>query len=62
MPRRSPKITQVEMARTLKAAENAEFEIGGYIVNHQSGEMTVFAKGAEPDGGPVEIDKMLGMK
>jgi len=61
MPRRPAKITQTEIARTIKAAVEAGFEVGGFSVNHQTGEVTLYPKGAAPVTGAAEIDKMLGL-
>lgn len=62
MSPRPAKITQTEISRTLKAAAEAGFEVGRWVVNHQTGEVTVFAKGAEPRGGAAEIDRMLEIR
>ena len=61
MSKRPSKVTQSEISRTLKAAAEAGFEVGGCVVNHQTGEVIVFAKGAEPAKGAAAIDKMLGI-
>ena len=62
MANRPAKITQTEIKRTLQAAAEAGVDVGGFTVNHVTGEVVVFVKGADRAQGTAEIDRMLGIQ
>jgi hypothetical protein len=60
MPNRPAKVTRTEISRALRGAAEADFVVGAYTVNHETGEVTVYREGHTPikSSGP-DIDLLL---
>lgn len=61
MAARPARVSQTEITRTLKAAAEAGVDVDSFVVNHDTGEVTVVLKGAIQSRGAAEIDRMLGI-
>lgn len=51
MASRRAKVTQSEIARSVKAVEAAGFHIGLIEIDHATGKVLVYPKGARPTAG-----------
>ncbi len=61
MANRPAKVTQSEISRTLKGAEDSGMVVGWFEVDHRLGKVTVYAAGSAPNGTD-DISKTLGMQ